>query len=263
MAAKNAGALSPDIKDRFRLQVETWLLGNFETREYPHFTIVCTVSERDGEYLKAIAPAATIQTIGIGVAPEYTERTILHFENATQNPRKILCTGSLNHPLVAGNIINFLQQNLPSIKFRFPDVGVTILGQNPTPELRQCMQKTAGIEHIDYVQDYAHFLDQDWVYVYPQRTATGLQTKVQQAMALGLPVVAYDGSFGGLSAESGRHCYSCNDGDDMTTYVLKLIGDAGLRREMGSSAAMHIRENFSVQKMGSQMMSIYQEAITA
>ncbi len=261
MAAKNTGALSPATKDRFRLQVESWLLRNFERREYPHFTIVCTVSERDGEYLKGIAPTATIQTIGIGVAPEYAERTILHFKNATQNSRKILCTGSLNHHLVADDVINFLRQSLPSIKTLFPDVEVTILGQNPMPELKQYVQKTAGIEHIDYVRDYADFLDQDWVYVYPQRTTTGLQTKIQQAMALGLPVVAYDGSFGGLSAESGKHCYSCKDGNDVTTYVLKLIGDAGLRREMGSSAAVHVRENFSIQEMGRQMISIYQEAI--
>jgi glycosyltransferase involved in cell wall biosynthesis len=178
-----------------------------------------------------------------------------------QNQNKILCTGSLDHYVVADGIINFLHQNLPSIRKLHPDVKVTVLGRTPRPELKQCIEETAGVEHIDYVQDYADFLDQDWVYIYPQKAGSGLQTKMQQAMALGLPVVGYDVSFGGLSVESGKHCFICNSSNDMTSYVLGLVGDGDLRREIGLAAVKLVRENFSIKRVGSHMISLYHEAI--
>ena len=47
------------------------------------------------------------------------------------------------------------------------------------------------------MNDYFDYLDNDWIYIYPQKLATGLQTKLQQALASGLPVIA-EVSFGGL-----------------------------------------------------------------
>ena len=259
LAARNAGLISRSIKTRLSMLIESRLLRHFERNEYPQFNVVCTVSEVDAKYLQAVAPTAVIRTIGIALDPEFSERKIAHF--SLMPAKKILCTGNLNHEIIADGIIEFVQRNLTYIRKLHPDVKVTILGKNPTVKLKQCIDETAGVEHIDYVQNYADFLDQDWVYVYPQLCGTGLQTKVLQAMALGLPVVGYEVSFGGLSVESGTHCFICNNSNDMSNYVLRLVGDVDLRREIGLSAARHVRENFSIKRVGSHMVSLYDEAI--
>jgi len=167
----------------------------------------------------------------------------------------------LGHGIISDGIIEFLTRDLASIRTLQPDVKVTVLGKNPTAKLKRCIAEADGVEHVDYVKNYADFLDQDWVYVYPQRCATGLQTKVQQAMALGLPVVGYEVSFGGLSVKSGTHCFICNSGNNIVENVLSLVGDVDLRREIGLSAARYVREKFSIKRVGSQMLSLYDEAI--
>jgi glycosyltransferase involved in cell wall biosynthesis len=258
-AAKDTISLSRNVKSRLRTPIEAMLLRNFERKEYPKFNMVCTVSTVDAEYLHSVAMSTILRTIGIAVDPDFSEREISHFVNDSDN--KILCTGNLGHGVISDGIVDFLTRDLASIRTVEPDIKVTVLGKNPTSRLKRCIADTNGVEHIDYVKNYADFLDQDWIYVYPQRCATGLQTKVQQAMALGLPVVGYEVSFGGLSVKSGTHCFICNSGNNVVESVISLAGDVNLRREIGLSAARYVREKFSVKRVGSQMLSLYDEAI--
>jgi len=258
MSARDARRVVREIGYAARLMVEEWLLKRFEKMEYPRFNMVCAVSVVDANYLQKIAPGAVIRTIGIAVAPEYVEREILHF-GRPRLKRRILCTGSIDHRVVADDLIDFLEKCLPHIRKQYPDVETTVLGRRPAAKLKKCMERATGVEHVAFVEDYADFLDQDWVYVYPQRVATGLQTKVQQAMALGLPVVGYNVSFGGLSVESGRHCFMCKDINDMSNHVLSLVGDHDLRCALGAAAARHVRENFSIKKVGDRMFTLYRE----
>ncbi len=259
MAAQNAGTLSRKIKTRLRSPIETTLLKNFEKNEYSKFNMVCTVSEVDAKYLQSVASPIEIKTIGIALDPAFSERKITHLN--TKPEKKILCTGNLDHAIISDGIIEFLKRDLVSIRKFHPDVKVTILGKNPTVELKRCIEITDRVKHVDFVDHYDDFLDQDWVYVYPQKCATGLQTKLQQALSLALPVVGYKVSFGGLMIKSGTHCYVCNNSDDLVRHVLSLISDVRLRREIGLNAATHIRENFSINKVGTQMVEIYKDII--
>lgn len=238
--------------------LQEWWFGNFERQYYPRFDIVCTVSDIDARWLASIAPKATIRTIGIGLAVEYADRQIKHFSAADISKKRILCTGNLNHSAIAEGTMNFLYNSLPVLLRKHPDLSVTLLGKDPTPKLKACIEKLSGVvKHIDFVENYADFLDDDWVYVYPQDCGTGLQTKIQQAMALGLPVVAFAGSFGGLGVESGKHCLICNDTSDMSQNVMSLIDSVDLRRRIGLAASTYIRERFSIEHTGDEMLSHY------
>ena len=242
--------------------IQEWWLRNFEKKNYPLFDMVCTVSDVDAAWLKAISHKATIETIGIGLSSEYAESSIRHFAYQEIVKKKILCTGSLNHRVVAEGMINFLLNSVPLLLLAHSDLTVIILGKDPLPELKRCMAKFEGVVvHVDFVDDYAAFLDDDWIYVYPQQCGSGLQTKVQQAMALGLPVVGFVVSFGGLRVESGKHCFICTDIDEMTQNVVALIESQNLRKQIGLAASNHVREQFSIKRIGAEMLSLYKMVI--
>ena len=59
---------------------------------------------------------------------------------------------------------------------------MVILGKDPHPIIKGILEK--NITHVEYADDYKKFLDQDWIYIYAQKCASGLQTKLQQAMAM-------------------------------------------------------------------------------
>jgi polysaccharide biosynthesis protein PslH len=260
MAAKNAALISTSVKSKTRGLIESFLLKNFEKAIYPNFNEVCTVSPSDTEYLSKISPASLVTTIGIAVSPEYINQG-MNYSNCFYEKR-ILCVGNLDHKAIAEDIIYFLQNNLTMIREVYPGVAITILGKNPTNRLRRAMDEVIDLEHIDYVENYADFLNQNWIYVYPQRCGTGLQTKVQQAMAIGLPIVGYNISFTGLLVEDEKHCLICKNRDQMTNSVIKFLKDENLCREVGLSAAQNIKEKYSIDKIGRNMLEKYKYIIT-
>ena len=53
--------------------------------------------------------------------------------------------------------------SFPAIKSKYPDATVTVLGRDPVSKLKACIARTVGADHIDFVDDYARFLDDDWI----------------------------------------------------------------------------------------------------
>ena len=258
-ALRNANLLSHRPLERLRAKLEERRFRKFEQQKYPTFDIVCTVSESDAKYLQSLVPKAQFRTIGIGLSPEYSEVQIKHMERPENGHIKILCAGSINHNVVADGVIQFLNESFPAIKSKYPNATVTVLGRDPVLKLKACIARTVGARHIDFVDNYAGFLDDDWIYVYPQRCGSGLQTKMQQAMALGLPVVGFEISFGGLGVENGKHCFMCRSIDELTRCVMALAGQRDLRKALGIAASVHVRERFSIERIGQEMLSIYKE----
>lgn len=258
--ARHAGNLSM-FKAGYMLFQE-YALRNFEQRNYPHFDIVCVVSDVDASWLRKYSPTASIRTIGIGLSEAYTDMPIKHLSQPATSECKILCAGSINHSVVAEGMIMFLRSSIPILLKDHSGLEICILGKDPTYELKRCMEEfKTVVTHVEYADDYAGFLDQAWIYVYPQQCGSGLQTKVQQAMALGLPVVGFEVSFGGLSVESGIHCYICYDVADMTNKVNSLLVAGNRRRTMGQAASNHVREKFSIKHTAEHMLTLYDEAI--
>ena len=261
MAAWEAAKLLRHWRYRARTRLESLLLSQVERRQYRQFDVVCSVSARDANYLASQQRGLTVKTIGIGLGDEYSKREIRHFAHASTEKVEILITGSLDHEGVALGAAQFIRNCLPALKQKHPGLRVTLLGKNPLDFLLELVAANPELRHLDFVQDYADFLDQDWVYVYPQQNATGLQTKVQQAMALGLPVVAYPVSLGGLNVSSGEHCYICEDAAEITRRVSDLLSNPLQRVAMGKAASAHIRALFSIERTGAEMMSLYLMAI--
>jgi glycosyltransferase involved in cell wall biosynthesis len=261
MAAWQSVKYSSDWIDLIRLSIEGWLLRNVERRQYRKFDVLCSVSKRDSSYLERQLGTSSVKTIGIGLGEEYSRRVISHFEYASTEKVGILITGSLDQKSIAMNVKKFILQCLPLINQKCPGIQVTLLGKNPHTSLMKLIGSCKNLRHISFVHDYADFLDQDWVYVYTQENATGLQTKLQQAMALGLPVVGYSASFGGLNVTSGEHCYICGSESEVVHYVSTLLVDPQKRIAMGAAASAYVREIFSIERTGSEMISLYSQVI--
>ena len=111
------------------------------------------------------------------------------------------------------------------------------------------------------MQDYFDFLDNDWIYIYPQKCATGLQTKLQQALASGLPVIAYEVAFGGLNLTYKKNAFKVENEEDFFKYIDELMTDPILRVKLGNDASKHINKNYSIQKIGRKYLETYENIL--
>jgi glycosyltransferase involved in cell wall biosynthesis len=260
-AARSAKDATDNKLQKFLISIYESLVRNYEKNEYRNFDTVCTVSKIDQNYLAEIVPSLNLRTIGIAIGEHYVEEAPRSFVKQEENQPNILCTGAISSPVVAECFLNFLEVYRSEIIKRVPGVSLTILGRNPTKKLMNCLQEFPSVNYVEYVPDYPSFLKKDWVYAYPQKCSSGLQTKVQQAMAIGLPVVGFEQAFGGLNVEDNKHCFICKNFSEFSKNIIDLLSNPLQRETIGKAAAEQIRCYFSIEKTGNQMLEICQETI--
>lgn len=245
---------------KIRMTAEHVLKANIEREYYGRFDLVCPVAKVDTDYLRHRIKEGKFRTIGIAIGSEFVAREPRSFEEWDKGTEsKVLYVGPIAERPVAECLLKFLRHAYPRIREIIPKAQVTVMGRNPAGPLRRFFRSEGGIQHIEFVDDYIGFLEKDWVYVHPQQTNAGFQTKVQQAMASGLPVVGFELAFTGMDVESGKHCFICRTQEEFTAAALTLLQDPHLRRRIGLAAASRIRDIYSVEKMGREVMGHYEQ----
>jgi glycosyltransferase involved in cell wall biosynthesis len=91
----------------------------------------------------------------------------------------------------------FTREVFPRIRQRVPDAHFTIVGSRPTKAVKM-LESTAGVTVTGSVPDVRSFLAAARVAVVPLRVSQGIQNKILEALAAGLPVVATPNAAGGL-----------------------------------------------------------------
>ena len=260
MATKRARRFTRGLYKNLRLILQEFCFKNIEVKLYPKFKKVITVSPIDEEYLKRISPKINIDNLPIPIGDDFKETSIKHFQSVNTQPEKvrILFVGSLSQPIISSNIVSVIKL-LRKLFLFSNNLEMVILGKDPHPIIKDILEK--NITHIEYVEDYKKFLDQDWIYVYAQKCATGLQTKLQQAMAMGLPVIARQVSLGGLFPTHNKNILVAKSDSDFEKNVELLIKNPELRIYIGKNARSNILCNFSSEIVKKMYLNTYKKLL--
>ncbi|MBY0372587.1 MAG: glycosyltransferase [Bryobacteraceae bacterium] len=119
-----------------------------------------------------------------------------------------------------------------------------VWGRRASARLRQAAV-AAGGEYVDWVPDFHTFLDTLDLVIYPQRAAAGVQTKVQQAMALGIPVIAHPEVLAGIGARHGREAFGALTPEEFRETARALLADPERSEEVGRAAHEWIASRFT------------------
>lgn len=262
LAARRARATLRRPGEVLDAMAQEVLFRHYERSTYGRFDAVVTVSSVDRDHLKRSCPGAELHVVGVALPAPFSEAPLPDARERQSRGPGVLVTGSLDHAGVARGVVDYLMVATRYVRGD-NSRGVTLLGQRPHRRLRRLLAGMPCVRHLEYVPDaaYRELLLEDWVYVYPQRCGTGLQTKVQQAMAMGLPVVGFPVAFGGLEVQSGEHCLIGRTEAEIHLAVRRLLADAALRDRIGRAAAAWVRSTFALAPVGCQMMGVYQRAI--
>jgi glycosyltransferase involved in cell wall biosynthesis len=180
----------------------------------------------------------------------------------SQVPPRIVVSGDFRNPAVGAGLEEFLGDLYPTVRKRLPSAHFTIWGAiEANSPARSMLRRCPEIAHVDRVKDYVALLSSFDVFVYPQRYGVGVQTKVQQAMALGAAVVARPNILRGLGAEHGVHAFGHEDNGGFAASVIALAGDPALRRRVGDEAAALIRQSGASDHVWARLWAAYRLAV--
>src|SRR5436189_465277 len=137
-------------------------------------------------------------------------------------------------PTVDG-VIWFCREVWPRIRAAVPDVTFTICGSSPAREVA-ALGRLPGVTVTGRVPAVAPYLNRAAVAVVPLRIARGVQNKLLEAMAAGLPTVATTVARTGVVAQEGRDLFVADDPDEFAAAVVRLLRGRVLRETVGRAA---------------------------
>lgn len=119
---------------------------------------------------------------------------------------------------------------------------LTHIGKSP-PELRRRFLPEV-VRFEGYVTDVVPRLSGAAFFVAPIVNGTGIKTKVLEAMALGLPVLATPQAVAGLKVEHRNHCFICERPAQFAE-GMQYLRNADVAERMGVAARNYVETNFS------------------
>lgn len=138
----------------------------------------------------------------------------------------------------------FTREVWPRILAAAPDARFSVVGSNPTPEVR-ALARCDGVSVTGRVPDVRPYLQHAKVSVAPLRIARGVQNKVLEAMAAARAVVATSGAAAGIDAAPGSHFLVADDPAAFARDVAALLSDPERREALGRAARSHMVARYS------------------
>lgn len=213
---------------------EARALAQFERCAALHARTSLVVNHREREALERVAPGAAVRVLPNGVdldgfAPP----------GGPAAGHTIIFCGVMNYQPNIEGVVWFAEQVWPTIVERRPDVKLVIAGSEPVAAVRRLARLDRRIQITGRVADVQPFLWDAAVSIAPLRLARGVQNKVLEALAAGLPVVVTSPVFNGLPSEAQPGCAVADEPEDFARRVLGLLAlDGSARRGIAQKATL-------------------------
>lgn len=246
-------ANNENILVRWIFRLESKLLYNYEKRVIDLYDKVILVSENDKLYLND-------SDIEVNPNGTYINKDLLQKYAKIQKEKIIIFHGNMGYFPNVDAILTFVRDIWPVIVKRYPEYKFYIVGKDPIEKIR----KLNGINNITvtgFVPDICEYLIKASIGVYPLNSGTGMQNKILEALACGLPSVATPLAIQGIKGITSNELYIANNKEEIINGLIQLIENEDLRIKYSKTGQSFIFKNYSWEKNALNLVRIWQEAI--
>lgn len=170
---------------------------------------------------------------------------ITHFkEIECKKDIDLIFTGNMGYFPNIKAVLFFINDILPSIIKVLPGIKFYIVGANPARSIKK-LNDNKNIFVTGFVKDVRDYLVRSKLFVAPLRSGSGIQNKILEAMACGVPVVTTEFGNGGIKAEHGKDLIVSNDPSGFAREVIELLKNENKRLYLKQNARILVEKNFS------------------
>ena len=211
---------------------EARTLSAFERAASQRARAVLVVSEHEREVLRVLAPDARIEVVPNGVDVE----AFRPIGPPAADP-VVAFTGMMDYEPNVAAVTWFATAVWPPVLAANPQARFLVVGANPTRDVMALATRHASIEVTGRVDAIQPYLWRAAVAVAPLFTARGLQNKVLESLAAGLPAVVTSAVAAGLPAGVDRGCAVADEPDAFARAVCALLAASPEERRARAAAA--------------------------
>jgi glycosyltransferase involved in cell wall biosynthesis len=167
-------------------------------------------------------------------------------DRLADRPISAVFTGGLTYQPNLDALRGYVENVLPA----FARLGVeppqlSVIGLCPEPLKAGLAHPT--IRFLGYVPDVNEELRKYQVFLAPIVSGTGVKTKVLEAMACGLPVIALPDAVSGLSVEHMRHCLVARGPEEFVQSYSLVMNDPAFAERMARTGRDLVMQSYSIE----------------
>jgi glycosyltransferase involved in cell wall biosynthesis len=198
-------------------------LFDYEKNVTSHFNQVWLHSDVDRRFLEMEMERVRIIPIGVDLQE-------FPFQS---NPSGdvVAFIGNMSFSLNQDACHYFIEHIFPRLRAE-GNIRFRVIGACPAP-VRRKLERHDGVEVTGRVDRIAEAIDHVFCGVCPLRGGAGMQTKVLNYLALGIPCVTSEVGLGGIGAVPGSDLLVYGDANEAARFILDLHSRSALRQTLG------------------------------
>ncbi|MDO9315474.1 MAG: glycosyltransferase family 4 protein [Burkholderiaceae bacterium] len=164
-------------------------------------------------------------------------------DHAGRHTHAVAFVGGLDYQLNLDAVTHYLEHIAPELERSGCAIALHVVGNAPVAlRPRDPFGRTV---YLGYVDDLVSTLGRYAVFVAPIVAEGGIKTKVLEAMANGLAVIATEQAVAGLGITPGTECIVTQTPGEFARAIQRLTNDADACHRLGTAARGFVRLNFS------------------
>lgn len=209
------------------------------------------VSEVDRTELLRLSPQARVTALPNGVDPRLKGLGL----NSDGKEDMVLFLGNLT---VQHNIdaVRFLVDDIwPLVRHGCPGAALVVVGPGGAAVSRFA-RGAPGVQLTGFVADLTPLLRRARVAVAPLRFGAGIQNKVLECLAAGLPVVVTPQVAAPIGAEASREILVGADAPALAEALLRQLADPGAAARIGAAGSRFVFDRFNWDRIGDEFQEV-------
>ena len=227
---------------------ESIRLKNYEVRIFDYFEHATIISSQDQAFIFH-PKRKNILCIPNGISPSFFERPQIEMD------KDIVFIGNLSY---APNIeaVEYISSKILSTS---KQLSCLIAGATPT-SLVEKICKEHKIELLGWVDDIREAYCRGRIFVAPMMIGTGMQNKLLEAMALGIPCVTTKLAGDPIGAKDREAICIAHSADEFVSIIQELLTNKTLYEKIALKGQEFVRENYSWIKSNGQLIELMRES---
>ncbi len=207
-------------------------------------------SQRDIDLLAKDVPDVPMFVIPNGVDTSY-----FRLDEGGKEEHSLVFTGAINYYPNTEAVEFFVNQVLPQIRARVPDVKLYVVGNSPPESVR-----ALASDHVvvtGFVDDVRPYVQRSSVYVVPLLSGGGTRLKVLEAMSMGRPIVTTSVGCEGIPVVDGESVLIADGAAAFADATVRLLRDKELQRRLTPRGLELVRSRYDWSTIGGQLEDAY------
>jgi glycosyltransferase involved in cell wall biosynthesis len=222
-------------------------------KKTPHLAFI---SRRDREAI--LGPDSKAEVVPNGVDLQYWQR-----KTNSPRPNRLVFTGVMNYAPNEDAALYLIEKILPRLRQSISDLEIFIVGRDPSPALLERARHCPEVTITGFVDDLRPYLEEATMFVAPLRYASGMQNKIQEALAMGVPIITTPIVAAGLRVEGGEEppLYVADGERQFADTIVNLLGQEAERARLAAAGRRFAEKYFVWSQSARQLEQMCLDAV--